>query len=410
MRRIDKEKQGKRRWTVRQRRAAIRRSRTLRRRHALRWPYPSTYVPGNLVEVYYEGASCYSAMLQAIRNADRAVHMETYLLRSDAMGWTFARALAERAEAGVECALMYDSVGGMPVASDYLAFLRDAGVLVLEYHPIWPWLWPMRGPYSLNRRNHRKILAVDGQVAFVGGMNISDHAMPKKQGGEGWFDVHLRIEGPAALGLNRLFIEEWVRQGGDELSSPEIAPANPEGVPVRIVENGRHHRRAMVRAAYMDSLVHARERIWIMNGYFAPDRRFVRALMRAGRRGVDVRVIVPGQSDINVIMWAGQHLYERLLAAGVRLYEWNASVLHAKVAVVDGKWLTIGTYNLDHRSLRYNLEVNAMVLARETASAVERTLAQAAESCRPLRLEKWKARSRLARLRSWLCYLFRSWL
>lgn len=383
-----------------------RRSRALRRTWRRRWPYPETYVPGNEVMVYDDGASCYAAMLEAISAAQQSVHLETYILRSDETGWRFGRALAERADAGVEVAVMYDAVGSLTLSSEFLEFLAGHGVRVVAYHPILPW----KKRFGLTKRDHRKILVVDGAVGFVGGMNVADEHLPVEDGGRGWRDTHVRLVGPAAISLDRLFIAEWVGQGGPDLREPFGAPAHTHGVPVRVVENRHLVGRSLVRGAYLDALRYAARRIWIANSYFVPDRRFVRALERAAARGVDVRILVAGRSDLQFVTWAGEFLYDRLLAAGVRIFEWRRSVLHAKTAVVDGRWVTVGTYNFDRRSLTSNLEVNAMILDEQVAARVERTFEQDMEASQALDLAGWRRRSLFARVRSWFLWLFRAWL
>lgn len=382
------------------------RSRLLRRAHRERWPYPGTYVGGNDVTVFSEGGPCYDAMLAAIEAAEHTVHLETYILQSDGVGWRFARALAKRARAGIEVALMYDAIGALSLSAEFLEHLAQAGVKVLAYHPIWPW----KPGWNLFRRNHRKILVVDGSFGFVGGMNISDQHAPVADGGENWRDTHLSIVGPAALPLQRLFIEEWVRQGGPPLTERAGVPAAERGVAVRVVENRSMVRRALVRAAYRDALRYARRRIWITNSYFVPDRRFRRALLAAARRGVDVRVLVAGRSDVPLVMWASQHLYTRMLRSGIRVFEWTRTVLHAKTAVVDSKWSTIGTYNLDRRSLAYNLEVNAMILDESVAGALEALFERDIEASTEILLESWQTRGLGTRLKEWLAFQLRRWL
>lgn len=383
-----------------------RRSRALRRANRKRWPYPETYVPGNALSVFHDGGACYAAMLEAIAAAENTVHLEVYLLHSDHTGWRFARALAGAADRGVEVALMYDAIGGITVSSEMIHHLEAHGVYLIVYHPPWPW---KRG-WGLIRRDHRKILAVDGRVGFVGGMNISDQHAPKAEGGGDWLDTHVRVEGPAALSLDRLFIEEWVHQGGHLLTEPDDPKPVGGGVGVRVVESRFRARRSLVRAAYQDALTYAEKRIWITSGYFVPERRFLRAIAAAASRGVDVRVIVAGSTDVRLAKWAGEQVFEPLLASGVRIFEWSRTVLHAKTAVVDSRWSTVGTYNLDHRSYRANLEVNAMILDQGVAGELEAIFLADEARSEEVTLERWRHRSWWRRLRSWVGWLFRGWL
>jgi cardiolipin synthase len=220
----------------------------------------------------------------------------------------------------------------------------------------------------------------------------------------------VRLEGPVVVQLQRLFVEEWTRQGGDALPDPPMAAARPDGLHARIVENRKRARRQLVRGAYFDALYHARRRVWITNSYFVPDRRFLRALLRAARRGVDVRVILAGRSDVPPVTWAGEHLYDRLLRGGVRVYRWTRSVLHAKTAIVDERWCTVGTYNLDHRSYRYNLEVNATLLGEAVNTILARTFEHDLELCEEVDLASWRRRGLWRRLRAWVAYRLRRWL
>ncbi len=373
------------------------RGRALHRSHAQDWPFPETYVGGNLARVYFEGGVCFQAMREAIRGAKDHVYLETYILRADTTGWSIADALAERAREGLTVALLYDAFGSLGLDEALLTTLRDAGVRVLAYHPIWPW----KKRWALNQRDHRKILVCDGTLGFVGGMNLTDAHLPHSEGGEGWRDTHVRLEGPVVVQLQRLFVEEWVRQGGKPVPESPMAAARPGGLHARVVENRQRARRALVRGSYFDALYHARQRVWITNSYFAPDRRFLRAMLRAAGRGVDVRVILAGQSDVPPVTWAGEYLYDRLLRGGVRIFRWTRTVLHAKTALVDERWSTIGTYNL---------EVNATLLGEEMVGILSEAFERDAAACDEVHLETWRKRGPWQRFRNFIAYRLRRWL
>jgi len=302
--------------------------------------------------------------------------------------------------------LLYDAVGSLAIDNAMLQVMREAGVELHAFRPPWPW----KKKWGLNRRDHRKILSIDGSHGYVGGMNISDHHLPLEAGGSGWRDTHLYLSGPAAIQLQRLFVEEWLKQSGDRLPEDHMAGARQGGVPARVVENRQMLHRARVRASYFDALSHATERVWITNSYFAPDRRFVRALISAAKRGVHVHIIVAGLSDTPMVIWAGEVLYSRLFKAGVRISRWTQTVLHAKTAVVDGRWSTVGTYNLDQRSYRFNLEVNATVLGSTVAEQLEHRFLQDLAVCEEITKELWEQRGYLQRLRALVAFLFRRWL
>jgi cardiolipin synthase len=345
-------------------------------------------------------------MEEAIAGATTTIYLETYILRADAVGWRIADALSARAREGITVAVIYDAFGSLGLDEALLAGLRDAGVEVRAYHPVWPW----KRSWALNKRDHRKILVCDGTVGFVGGMNLTASHLPAAEGGGGWRDTHVRLEGPVAVQLQRLFVEEWVRQGGEALPEAPMAAARPHGLHARIVENRQRARRALVRGSYFDALYHARDRVWIPNSSFAPDRRFLRAMLRAAARGVDVRVILAGQSDIPPVTWAGEYLYDRLLRGGVRIFRWSRTILHAKTALVDDRWCTIGTYNLDQRSYRYNLEVNATLLGEEVVGILARAFELDTTVCEEVELSAWRKRGPWRRVRALFAYLMRRWL
>jgi cardiolipin synthase len=325
-------------------------------------------VPGHRVEVLLDGAQAFPAMLRAIDAAERSCYLETYILRDDRIGRTFARALAGRARAGVETALIYDAVGSLGLPASYVGYLAEAGVRVASYHgrPWRVWEW--------NQRDHRKSLVVDGRVGFLGGINIGDEYDAREKGGGGWRDTQVRIEGPAVAEITRLFARTFLETTGRPLERAGEASPPPLGGPasVAVLGNRRHGERSKLRRAYLDAIDAARGRVRITSAYFIPDRGIRRALARAARRGVDVRVITAGVSDVLAEQLASRALYPGLLKAGVRLFERIERVLHAKTAVVDGRWSAVGSYNLNRRSIFHDLEVLATIVDEDTGAALER--------------------------------------
>ena len=342
------------------------------------WDYDE-YVPGNAMSLYIRGSELYPAMTEAIQAAKHSVHLETYIFDGDHAGRAFAELLAQKAREGVRTRLIYDSVGSIDMDPALETRMRNAGVQILEYHPVAPW----RTRWAWNRRDHRKILVCDGTVGFVGGMNISDENAPAEQGGGDWLDAHLRVEGPAAYDLDRLFRTVWYHQTGrwfESVGDPNVhrGPAR-----VKVAANQELLKRFVIREGYVNALRAAREEVSIANAYFIPDWRIRRALAQAAKRGVRVRIMVPGHSDSNAVWHAMRAQYEYMLANGVRIFEWQGTMLHAKAVVVDRTWCSVGTYNLDHRSLRHNLEVNLNVmdltLAADLAARFETGLAGSRE-------------------------------
>ncbi len=357
-----------------------------------------------------DGVEAFPAMLAAIAGARSTVCLETYILRADKVGVLFAEALAERARSGVEVSLLYDAWGSS-VPSAYVELLRGAGVRVLAYHPLRLEGRSRQVLARLARRDHRKALTVDSRVGFTGGINLSDDYAAVEDGGGNWRDTHIRIEGPAALELEYFFCSTWRRARGAPLDEHRYGGFHRRADPlVSVVSSHIRRGRATIRGAYRDAIRSAERRIWITNAYFLPAIRFVRDLTDAARRGVDVRVMVAGTTDVRAVLYAARSIYEILLAAGVRLFEWNGRVLHAKTAVVDGRWATVGSSNLDAQSLRQNLEVNAIVRHAAFAGAVERMFEEDLASCEEINAERWQRRPLWVRATSWGAYMLRNWL
>ena len=353
------------------------------------------FLLGHQVELLVDGGPFYRSILADIAAARRYVFLETYILRSDETGWRVARALAERAQAGVEVALCYDAFGSDGLSGEFVRFLDEAGVLRLPFRPVsfWKWSWPW------SRRNHRKVVLVDGQVATVGGTNIANEYAAEAQGGHGWRDTSVRIEGPAVTQVDRMFRSRWRREGGAPLQSERAAaPAASGGLLVRFFANFARGERAMIRRAYLVAIMGAQKSIRITNAYFFPDRTLRRALVLAARRGVLVELIVAGKSDVKPSVYAARSLYTRFLKAGVKIYEWHERVLHAKTAVVDGEWSTIGSSNLDPFSSFVNLEINAGIFSRRIGEAMVAQFEEDRARCHPVEAEAWGRRSLFERL------------
>jgi cardiolipin synthase A/B len=361
------------------------------------------YVPGNRLTLFTRGDELYDAMLSAIESAEETVHLETYILRHDKSGQRFAEKLSAKARAGVRVRVIFDSVGALDIDPGFIHKMRNSGVQFLEYHPIAPW----RPRWTWLRRDHRKILVVDGKTAFTGGANISHDHAPKEDGGRAWYDCHARVEGPAAHELDRAFRAVWFKETGrwfpiDLRKLPELGPSK-----VWVATNHEFIHRYKIRSAYLTAIKAAQKRVTVANAYFVPDIRTSRALALAARRGVDVRLIVQGASDVPEVWAAGRFQYDYLLSRGVRIFEWQGPIMHAKAAVVDGQWCTIGSYNLDHRSLLSNLEVNLHVVDADFSARLSRRLDEDAASSTELKLETWRRRPFMEKAREVFWYQFR---
>jgi cardiolipin synthase len=344
-------------------------------------------------------------MLEAIAGAQRSVLMDSYLFNDDVAGRAFADALKERASVGVPVHLIVDGVGTLNVPRSFFEGLEEAGIRVLEYNPVAPW----RKHWGILRRNHRKLLVVDGCVGFAGGLNVGDEWLPKQLGGMGWHDVHVRVIGPAVRDLSRLAISTWKAHRGVDLDAriflPEVAPAG-EAL-VSIIGSGERKKRRTIQRSYLHAIKRARDYIYIANAYFIPGAGFRRALYNAVRRGVDVRVMLPASGDIYPVQMASRALYSRLLKRGVRLLLWQGAVLHAKTAVIDDAWATVGSYNIDRRSWAMNLEVNVNVLGPGTAGELRRVFERDRAMCEELTYDRWHRRPLGQKLVERFFHLFR---
>lgn len=375
-----------------------------------REPFAVCVVGRHEVSLLRDGAQAYPAMLEAIGAARSTICLETYIFREDTTGLRFADALCERAQAGVEVNLLYDDWGSS-ISDALLARMHLSGVRTLAFRPVRfsGRLTPVIA--RLKRRNHRKSLVVDGEVGFTGGLNISDDYAAVSDGGQGWRDTHVRIRGPAVHELERLFLATWREHKGAKLTESRYArqPEPSDGL-VRIIGNDFREDRKDIRRAYVTAIHRAKRRIHLTHAYFVPPARVIRALQKAARRGVEVSVILAAATDVKLVLYAARGLYGKLLKSGVRVFEWRGRVLHAKTAVVDGKWATIGSANLDALSLRQNLEVNAVFEDERFGAAVEAMFTEDLYQCDQMTLARWKARPWYERLLTWIAYQLRDWL
>jgi cardiolipin synthase len=335
--------------------------------------------------------------------------METYIYQSDKAGRRFGAALMERARAGVTVRLLIDAVGSVDMEQAYVEELKAAGVRLATFRP-----FSWKAGLGFNRRDHRKILVVDGRVGFTGGLNIGDEYAAVEDGGGGWHDMHARVEGPVVAEMARLFRRTWLAAGGDrypQIEEPAAESVATESTAFAIaVGNEEMRRRATIRRFYLHAMRRARESIQIMNAYFIPDRGIRRVMANAVKRGVKVSVIVPEKNDLKSVQFAGHHVFAKLLRAGVRIFEWPERMLHAKTAVVDTVWATIGSYNLDARSLFHNLEVVLCIVDRGFAAGVAAQLEHDAGQSKEILLERWNERPWWRKVAEWFFYQFRHWL
>lgn len=375
---------------------------------------PAIPVGDDVVRLLRDGREAYPAMLAAIAAAEREIVAEFYWFGSDLIGRTFCDALAERARAGVTVRVVFDAFGSRPIDGSMFDALRATGADVRDYHP----LFGLQG--SQRRwafRDHRKLLVCDGRVGFTGGLNIGREWASRESGGDGFRDDMVEVVGPAAEELRNLFYRTWRRvlprkERKDARLLPMVRPiATVPHRPVWVMANGHGWRaRRAIRATYLQWIAEARQSIDIVNAYFVPDRGIRRALVRAAQRGVVVRVMVPESGDVTVVQWAVESQLERLVKQGIRAFAYAGAVLHSKTAVVDDERVTIGSYNLDHRSFRYNLEVNLAVTSPAFAGTVKRSIDRDLEVSVEWTYEVLRNRGPLRRLFGEIALLFARFL
>ena len=322
-------------------------------------------VEGNAVRLLRDGAENYPAWLDAIAAARRSIHFENYLIEDDAVGRRFADALAAKAREGVAVRLLYDWMGCLRTPNRFWQRLRAAGVEVRCFNPP-----RLDSPFGWLSRNHRKSVGVDGEVGFVAGLCIGkDWEGEPSRGKAPWRDTGVMIRGPAVADLERAFERSWERAGPPSPSAPPEVPPAAGDTTVRVI-GSRPNAMGLYR---LDQLIAglARHRLWLTDAYFVGTTSYVRTLQDAARDGVDVRLLVPGASDIALTQALSRAGYRPLLEAGIRVYEWDGPMLHAKTAVADGRWARIGSSNLNLASWLGNWELDVAVEDEDFAGEME---------------------------------------
>jgi cardiolipin synthase len=361
-------------------------------------------VGGNAIEIIENGAF-FDAMFEDIRKAKASVHFETFLWKDGILGRRLVDALVERRRAGLEVRVLVDADGGKEMGDEAQRRLREAGCKFALFHRK-----RLRDIGKVNRRDHRKLLIIDGRVGFAGGHCIVDLWLGDARNSGEVRDVGIRIEGPAVTELQSTFSENWVDDTGELFVGthvfPEVAEAGKVAVHVaRIKPEGAP---PAVKILHHLVLGLARERLWIQNPYFLPDREAIDALVQAVRRGVDVRIMVPSAeaSDFPVVQHAAHRNFETLLAGGVRILEYPRTLLHQKMITIDGIWSAIGSSNFDDRSFEINDEVTLGLVDPEIAARFQAIFEKDARDCVELDHETWRARGLWHKLKDNALYLF----
>ena len=383
----------------------------------------SPLTTGNDVQLLQDGPATYQAMFAAIEAAADHINMETYILDDDEVGQRFAQALIAKQQQGVQVNLMHDSVGTLDTPVAFFQQLTDSGIHVLEFNPINP--LTTRKEWTLNQRDHRKLLIVDGNTAFLGGINISSVysggsfskslRIKPDSGADGrlaWRDTDLQLRGPVVAEFQKLFIAAWESQKGAPLAEKNYFP--PPKIAgrevVRAIGSSPEEPFSLIYATLLSAINSAESSVHLTNAYFVPDPQLLSALEAAARRGVSVRLILPSRTDSWLVFHAGRGYYERLLRAGVKIFERRGVILHSKTALIDGVWATVGSTNLDWRSFLHNHELNAVVLGSGFGKQVQAMFAKDLAMSDEITLKQWRKRGLNLRLKEWFARVWEYWL
>jgi len=379
----------------------------------------SPLVAGNKVQLLQDGPSTYQAMFAAIEAARDHINMETYILEDDEVGRRFAEALIAKQRAGVQVNLIRDGVGTRGTPSAFFDRLRDAGIPVLVFNPVNP--LTAKAGWDVNQRDHRKLLITDGATAFLGGINISSvysggsFSQPSKERPDGkpaWRDTDLQIDGPVVAEFQKLFIETWEKQKGPPLAQRRYYPplTRHGSDVVHAIGGSPDEPYSLIYATLISAIDSAEKEVLLTNAYFVPDPQLIASLKAAVARGVDVRIVLPAVTDSALVFHAGRSYYDELLRGGIKIYERQNALMHAKTALIDGVWSTVGSTNLDWRSFLHNQELNAVILGDEFGRRMRAAFDEDLAASQQVTLAQWDQRSPLQRMKEMFGRLWQYWL
>jgi cardiolipin synthase len=363
--------------------------------------------PSPSLQFYFEGDDFFFALENAVKSATQSIDWEFYFFASDELGWHFAKLLIEKAREGVRVRVIVDAVGSRSTSIDLFDALEAAGISCKIYNPLFPY-----GKH-IGRRNHRKMVLIDEKTGFLGGFNVSSEYSRKYSGEKAWRDTGVKLEQPELVrDLLGFFEEAWekrklsLRRLMTRLRRPALSPGS-----LHVVPNFGFRRKSFIRRKYLSAITGARRSIAISNPYFVPDHGILRALRKAARRKVQVRILTAGgDTDVHAARWAGQAVYSRLLKTGVRIFEYRGRMMHAKCAIVDESWFTIGTANIDHLSFFKNLEVNLFGKDGGAGGILLRQFEKDLLSSREILWKEWEQRPWTVKCREKFFSWFREWL
>ncbi|MFA7403011.1 MAG: phospholipase D-like domain-containing protein [Pelobacteraceae bacterium] len=378
--------------------------RLLRRLRPLELPVTHRH---NRVELFQGGRQFFEALFSAIRSAEHTILLEYYLIHNDHIGSGLADELADAVQRGVVVKLIYDYIGCLDTPASYFKNLSRQGIKLLPFNvPSFK-----RGLYWFDKRDHRKMTIIDGATALLGGFNIGDEYAGSLGGKQSFRDLGFSIRGEAVGELVMIFHETW--NGDRDESAVRVVPAQPRShcrksgdAAVNIISGGPRQRRSYIREAFQVNIAAAAEEILIATPYFVPGPRIIRSLLRAVRRGVRVRLLLPARSDVPLMLVLGRSSYATLLKGGVEIFELEREILHAKVMLIDAERTVIGSANLDQRSFHRNYEINCMVDNVQFGGQIRTLLLEEINAARPVELDVHERRGALIRVMEWVVNLF----
>lgn len=367
--------------------------------------FGSNAIPGNKVETLVNGNEIFPSMLRAIRSAKNTITFETYIYWRGDIADQFADVLSQKARDGVSVKVLLDWVGSIPMEERLIERMQTAGVEVVKFRPVkWSTL------DRINNRTHRKLLIVDGRIGFTGGVGIGDEWNGDARTAAEWRDNHYRLEGPAVSELQAAFAEHWIEATGELLMGDRFFPSiRPDGqLDAQVVVSSTHQRNAM-HLMLMTALAAAQKSIRIGTPYFVPDAITRQQLLEARNRGVDIEIIVPGErTDARLVQKASRHFWGELLEAGIKIHEFEPTMYHCKLVIVDDVWTSVGSTNIDERALRLNDEANINFYDREFARHQIAMFLSDLKRSTPYTITKWRQRPMSERFSDWLAGLLRT--
>lgn len=370
-------------------------------------------LPGNDVKILINGTDFFPSIIDTLGSARESIYMDFYRISDDKTGNLIGEIISEKARRGVEVCVIYDDIGSF-ASGEFFKWLNSSGVRTSVFNPV----SLFRSKLGINRRDHRKMIIVDGAVGYLGGLNIAEvYGHPEKDWA-GWRDTAVKIEGPVIKQMVSIFLRSWKKLGGEPLECPKkyiqdnrsAAERRSGTVCASVAGTEKIRRRWEITNAYRKALWKAKYSIYIQSSYFLPPFSMRRALRRAVQRGVSVKIIVPLQGDVMMSHYASRRLFNRLLKAGVQLYQLPGPTMHAKTAVIDGVWSTVGSFNQNHRSFFHDFDINLFVVDETFGAKMEKSFIEDLSKTIPVDLRKWRERPLNEKIVERFCYTLRHWL